>query len=262
MPFCGAIGEREEYATAMPQHTATAAVPKARPKTRNAAVTREKILKVASKEFATRGYEGARIDAIVARCKISKNLVYHYFDGKEALFIEVMERAYGAMRQRQNELVLTGDPVQDMRDLVEKTVQHFMDQPEFHQLLATENLFKAVHIRKSKVIAQMFNPLHQALSEILERGKAQSVFRQDADWVDLYVSISGLGAYLITNRYTLSCVLGVDLGTPERLRARIKHASDVVVGYLCAGCPPQVINHPPATSTTCPVTKLASGDVR
>jgi len=157
-----------------------------KPRQRNAVATRDRILKIASKEFAAHGYDGARIDAIVARCKISKNLVYHYFDSKEALFIEVMERAYGAMRERQNELALTGeDPVRDMRELVEKTVQHFIDQPEFHQLLSTENLHKAVHIRKSKVISEMFNPLRTALSTILESGKQKGVFRRDADWVDL-----------------------------------------------------------------------------
>ncbi len=205
-----------------------------KPRQRNAVATRDRILKIASKEFAAHGYDGARIDAIVARCKISKNLVYHYFDSKEALFIEVMERAYGAMRERQNELALTGeDPVRDMRELVEKTVQHFIDQPEFHQLLSTENLHKAVHIRKSKVISEMFNPLRTALSTILESGKQKGVFRRDADWVDLYVSISGLGSYFITNRYTLSYVLDVDLGAADRQQSRLKHASDMVISYLC-----------------------------
>lgn len=205
-----------------------------KPRQRNAVATRDRILKIASKEFAAHGYDGARIDAIVARCKISKNLVYHYFDSKEALFIEVMERAYGAMRERQNELALTGeDPVRDMRELVEKTVQHFIDQPEFHQLLSTENLHKAVHIRKSKVISEMFNPLRTALSAILESGKQKGVFRRDADWVDLYVSISGLGSYFITNRYTLSYVLDVDLGAADRQQSRLRHASDMVISYLC-----------------------------
>ena len=204
-----------------------------KPKTRNAALTRENILKEATREFAEHGYDGASIEAIVLSCKISKNLVYHYFDSKEGLFIEVMERAYGAMRGRQNELSLSGDPVRDMRELVRKTVQHFIDQPDFHLLLSTENLHKAAHIRKSTVISQMFNPLRAALSQILEEGKKQGVFRQDAEWVDLYVSISGLGAYFITNRYTLSYVLGVDLDSPERKASRLKHASDVVMSYLC-----------------------------
>lgn len=201
---------------------------------RNAQATRERIVKIASKEFAAHGYDGARVDAIVARCKISKNLVYHYFASKEALFIEVMEHAYGAMRERQNELALTGDnPVEDMRELVMKTIQHFIDQPDFLQLLSTENLHKAAHIRKSKQIAAMFNPLRTALANVLEKGKEQGVFRSDADWVDLYVSISGLGSYFITNRYTLSYVLDVDLGAPERVQARLHHAADMVISYLC-----------------------------
>lgn len=201
---------------------------------RDAQATRDRIVKIASKEFAAHGYDGARIDAIVARCKISKNLVYHYFAGKEALFIEVMERAYGAMRERQNELALTGaNPVEDMRELVTKTIQHFIDQPDFLQLLSTENLHKAAHIRKSKLIPAMFNPLRTALAEVLDKGKAQGLFRSDADWVDLYVSISGLGSYFITNRYTLSYVLDVDLGAPERIERRLHHAADMVISYLC-----------------------------
>lgn len=214
----------------MPATTSTAR----KPKPRDAGATREKILRVAAKEFATKGFDGARVDSIVARSKISKNLVYHYFDSKEALFIEVMERAYAAMRERQNELGLTGkSPVDDMRALVMHTIQHFIEQPDFILLLSTENLHKAEHIRQSKVIPAMFNPLKSALAEILERGKAEGVFRKDADWVDLYVSISGLGSYFISNRYTLSFVLGVDLGAPERVASRLRHVPDMVMSYLC-----------------------------
>jgi len=202
-------------------------------KPRDAAVTREKILQMAAKEFAAKGYDGARVDSIVARSKISKNLVYHYFESKELLFIEVMERAYLAMRERQNQFGLLGDnPVEDMKTLVLQTIRHFIDHPEFIQLLSTENLHKAEHIRKSKVIPAMFNPLKSALAEILERGKEQGVFRPDSDWVDLYVSISGLGSYSISNRYTLSFVLGVDLGEKERVEARLQHVCDMVMSYL------------------------------
>lgn len=203
-------------------------------RTRDPRATRERILAMAHEEFATRGYDGARIDSIVARCKISKNLLYHYFADKEKLFIEVMERAYGAMRKRQNELALSGkDPVADMRTLIVQTIQHFIERPDFIQLLATENLYQASHIKKSETITEMFNPLRSALNNILEKGKKKGVFRQDANWIDLYVSISGLGSYAISNRYTLSYVLGEDLGTPERTASRLSHVPDMVMSYLC-----------------------------
>jgi TetR/AcrR family transcriptional regulator len=204
------------------------------PRPRNAALTRERILRVATKEFAARGYDGARIETIVTRSKISKNLVYHYFDSKEALFVEVMERAYGGMREKQGELETSGeDPVSDMRELVVKTTGHLMSNPEYLQLLATENMHKAAHIRKSPTISSMFNPLRKLLAETLQNGKAAGVFRQDADWVDLYVSISGMASYFVTNRYTLSYVLDVDLGAPERAQRRAKHVADMVMSYLC-----------------------------
>jgi len=204
------------------------------PRVRDARSTRGRILRIATEEFAARGYDGARIDAIVKRCRMSKNLLYHYFDGKEALFIEVMERAYAAMRTRQNEVTLTGrDPAGDMRALVLHMVQHFVEQPEFISLLATENLHKARHIRKSKVIADMFNPLIGTLKRLVRQGQQQGVFRADADWIDVYISISGLASYFVSNRYTLSTVLDVDLTSSARLKRRLQHVPEVVLSYLC-----------------------------
>ena len=208
--------------------------PDTSPRVRDAHTTRERILNIAAKEFSSKGYDGARIDTIVTKSKISKNLVYHYFSGKEALFIEVMERAYAAMRERQNEMALPGrDPITDMRALVLQTIQHFIEHPDFIQLLSTENMHKASHIKKSKKITDMFNPLKRSLSSILDSGMKQGVFRTDTNWIDLYISISGLGSYYLSNRYTLSYVLGVEINTPERAVQRVKHVPDMVISYLC-----------------------------
>ena len=44
---------------------------------RDSVRTQEKILAAAQAEFARRGYDGARVDAIVTRARVSKNLLYH-----------------------------------------------------------------------------------------------------------------------------------------------------------------------------------------
>ncbi len=41
--------------------------------------TRDKILMQASREFAAKGFDGARVDAIALRSKLSKNMLYYYF---------------------------------------------------------------------------------------------------------------------------------------------------------------------------------------
>jgi TetR/AcrR family transcriptional regulator len=59
---------------------------------RDAARTRKKIVEAARKEFAARGYAGARIDGIARRAKLTKQLLYHYFPSKAALFDEILEQ--------------------------------------------------------------------------------------------------------------------------------------------------------------------------
>src|SRR4051794_38235309 len=60
--------------------------------------TRQEILDVATREFADRGYAGARVDEIAARTRTTKRMIYYYFGGKEQLYIEVLERAYATAR--------------------------------------------------------------------------------------------------------------------------------------------------------------------
>ncbi|HEX7943955.1 MAG TPA: TetR family transcriptional regulator [Phenylobacterium sp.] len=64
-------------------------------KIRDAARTRTKIMEAAREEFADRGLAGARIEAIARRAGLSKQLLYHYFPSKEALFHEILEQKFG-----------------------------------------------------------------------------------------------------------------------------------------------------------------------
>src|SRR5438445_956343 len=63
-----------------------------RPASRNPERTRERILIAAFKEFAAKGFAGARVDAIARNASINKRMLYHYFGNKEALFREVLRR--------------------------------------------------------------------------------------------------------------------------------------------------------------------------
>lgn len=58
-------------------------------RTRNRERTRGSIVAAARAEFAARGYSGARMEQIAQRAGVKKELIYHYFRGKEQLFEEV-----------------------------------------------------------------------------------------------------------------------------------------------------------------------------
>jgi TetR/AcrR family transcriptional regulator len=59
---------------------------------RDAVRTRGKIVEAAKQEFSARGFAGARIEGVARRAKLSKQLLYHYFASKEALFDEILEQ--------------------------------------------------------------------------------------------------------------------------------------------------------------------------
>lgn len=60
---------------------------------RDAARTRAKIVEAARDELAARGFAGARVESIAQRAGVRKQLLYHYFDSKEALFQEILDHA-------------------------------------------------------------------------------------------------------------------------------------------------------------------------
>src|SRR3954463_11601310 len=67
---------------------------------------KQDILDVATKEFAQHGLSGARVDAIAARTRTAKHMIYYYFGSKEGLFLAVLEQSYARMRAAERELEL------------------------------------------------------------------------------------------------------------------------------------------------------------
>jgi TetR/AcrR family transcriptional regulator len=66
--------------------------------TRNPGRTRERILSAALKEFAAKGFSGARVGVIARRASINKRMLYHYFGNKEKLFRAVLRQKIAERR--------------------------------------------------------------------------------------------------------------------------------------------------------------------
>lgn len=222
-----------------PAARSAAAPAAARPRpARNAGRTQAAILAAATQEFAQHGLSGARVDRIAARAGTNKRMLYYYFGGKEALFLAVLEAAYGRIRGAEQALDLTRrDPVAGMRELVAFTWRHFVAHPEFISLLATENLHRAKHLKRSPRIRSLHSPLVATISDLLERGRHAGVFRGDVDPVQLYVSIAALSYFYLSNAHTLSTIFGRDLLSARARAARLAHVTDLVLRALAPEAP-------------------------
>jgi AcrR family transcriptional regulator len=184
--------------------------------TRNPQRTSAAILAAAVKEFTERGFGGARVDQIAARARINKRMLYHYYGGKEALYIAVLESAYVGIRSAEAELDLENrDPAEAMRHLTRFTWDYFVEHPEFLSLLNTENLLRGKYIKTSSRIIALHSPMISLLADTLRRGVEIGEFRDNVDPVDLYVSIAALGFFYLSNRWTLSTIFRRDLAAPR-----------------------------------------------
>jgi AcrR family transcriptional regulator len=195
--------------------------------------TRAAILEAATQEFTAKGLNGARVDVIASRAGVNKRMIYHYFGGKEGLYLAVLEQTYAAIRTAEIGLNLTDrDPIEGMRELVAFTWNYFIAHPEFLSLLATENLHRAHYLKQSQRIRDLHSPLVGMISTLLARGTKAKLFRRGVDPIQLYITIAALGFFYMSNRHTLSTIFGRDLGAPDALEARGAHIAEVVLAYL------------------------------
>jgi AcrR family transcriptional regulator len=162
-------------------------------------------------------------------------MLYHYFGGKDALYLAVLEGAYVAIRSAETRLHLADrDPIEGMRELIQFTWRYFLDHPEFLSLLATENLHRARYLKRSARIFDLHSPLIAQIATLLRRGAASGQFRHGADPVKTYISIAALGFFYLSNRWTLSTIFRRDLAAEGELDAWGAQIEDVVLSYLRA----------------------------
>src|SRR5690606_20135537 len=149
-----------------------------------------------------------------AAAGVNKQLVYHYFDSKEGLYLAALESVYAEIREKERALHL-GDlePLEAMARLVGFSFDHLARHPDFIALLVAENRNRGSHILASQTLRRMHSPFIALLRDTLARGIAQGVFRPDLDAIDVYISIAGISFFFFSNNHTLSAIFGKALGT-------------------------------------------------
>ena len=192
--------------------------------------TRRNIVDVATAEFASKGFSGARVDAIAASTKTSKRMIYYYFGSKEGLYISVLEAAYRSIRSIEVSLDLAHQPPEvALRALVAFTFDYQNAHPEFVRLVMNENILNAVHLARSKEIRRLNNAVIDVLADLLARGRRAGVFRRDIDPIELHMSISALCVFNVANRATFSTIFKRDMASPKALAARRAQVVDIIL---------------------------------
>jgi len=195
--------------------------------------TREDILKAAIAEFVHQGLSGARVDAIAERTRTSKRMIYYYFGSKEQLYLQVLERLYGEIRNTESQLHLSElDPEQAIRRLVEFTFDYHDRHQEFVRIVAIENIHRGQHVKDSRAIRSLSNNVLVLLGEILKRGEAAGVFRAGLDPLDVHLLINAFCFYRNSNRHTFGEIFQTDLHAEEVKQRHRQMICEATLSYL------------------------------
>lgn len=200
---------------------------------RNPEATRAAILAAARIEFAAKGLNGARVNEIAKRARANKQLVYYYFGSKDDLYRAALEATYAEIRALERELDLSALPPREaMVRLIDFSLDYLNEHREFIRMLSDENAHGARHVRGSEFALRTNSPLLDLISETLDRGVAEGVFRMGVDPLELYVSIAGMTFFYFANGLTMSAIFGRDLTRPEAIASYREHIVQLTLAGL------------------------------
>ena len=189
---------------------ADAAVTRAK---RDPDATRHDILDAAVAEFSEHGLAGARIDRIADRMKASKRMIYYYFGSKEELYREALVASYHWIRESEVDLHLERyEPVAGLQMLIRSTLHHFEQNSGFIRIVLFENSLEGSAMQWMTDDAYRMNQSALGvIDDLLSRGRAQGVFREGPDALDVHQALTSLAFFRLSDRSTFHYLFHRDM---------------------------------------------------
>src|SRR5438270_13800789 len=142
--------------------------------------TRNSILHAAVKEFAARGIDGGRTDAIAREAHVNKALLYYYFKDKETLHGAVLDDAFSGLKTTVFRVLDGNLPPREKMIAYAGAYFDFIASNQLYPRLMQREMMRAreghsLHI--DKVIKSYIQPIFLRVSEVMREGIAQGEFR-------------------------------------------------------------------------------------
>ncbi len=118
----------------------------------SASARRAQLIDVGRVVFAKRGYEGASIEEIADRAKVSRPIVYEHFGGKEGLYAVVVDREMEYVVRRISDAISTGSPRQRIESASLAFLTYVKDHPEGFAILTHDRPVSAAGTGMSSLL--------------------------------------------------------------------------------------------------------------
>lgn len=195
--------------------------------TSRAEESKRRILLAAAEVFSHRGLDGARVDEIAAAAKINKRMIYHYFESKENLYVEVLRYNCNKIYQlSKGTFVAEAAPLENVEKALRRYFYFLAEDEEFVRLVSWEALNRGRY--GSKILPELVYLFDEDLGLILQDGINRGVFRKNLDIRETLLSIHALCLVYFTRREMLQPLWPGDMLSEPMLEGRLRHILELV----------------------------------
>lgn len=197
----------------------------------------EMILDAAAEEFAEKGYEGARVDAIARAAGVNKATLYYQIGGKQALYDAVTETVMGGFAEALKGVAgEAGTPEEKVRAYVH-IFAHFNGRIRLVAPVALREIASGGRHLSDTALAHMASSL-ALLSQLIKAGEADGSFRP-ANAMMVHMMIVGSLFFYAANcpireRIAANADLAEAVPFPTMEEAA-EHVADLVLSALKRG---------------------------
>lgn len=143
---------------------------------------RERLFRLAGEEFASRGFEHASLNRIIAAAAMSKSSFYHYFENKADLFRRTVEHVLAPFMDGFEQMdfsTLQADTFwPTVRAMVRESTAVFDRSPEM--ILVSNMVVRAMeNPQESEMTRGLVETETRWLGELIRRGQALGLVRED-----------------------------------------------------------------------------------
>jgi AcrR family transcriptional regulator len=139
---------------------------------------RRVILDAAVRVFAHKGFHTSRVGDIAEEAGVAHGLLYHYFSSKDEVLETVFRENWAVLVDRIAAIETSGDPAPDQLGHVAAIVlRNYKHQPDVIRVLVRE-IARSPEVQAR--IGELVKPI-EAITRIIERGRAAGAFRADIE---------------------------------------------------------------------------------
>src|SRR6476659_7219115 len=150
-------------------------------------VSPDLILEAAAREFAERGFGGARVDRIARRARVNKAMIYYHFKSKQALYRTLLLCMFSLVAARlQTIAALDRAPAEKIDLAIAGLADFIQDHAVFPAIMLREVAEGGAHLDRETLKA--LGAVPAAIARIVHEGVAAGAFRR-IDPVFAYFSL-------------------------------------------------------------------------